>query len=76
MLIGPQSIRKFLKNENIYLNAGKIIVLLKLLERYQKEDRKILIFSQVSDLLVFSIDAMLIGDNSSSPKCSTSFKLF
>ncbi|RXW25623.1 hypothetical protein EST38_g264 [Candolleomyces aberdarensis] len=46
-----RSIRKFLKNENIYLDAGKIIVLLRLLEQYQKEDRKILIFSQFTQVL-------------------------
>lgn len=42
-----QSTRKFLQDQNCYLNAGKISVLLRLLEDYRKAERKILIFSQV-----------------------------
>ncbi|KAF6761207.1 P-loop containing nucleoside triphosphate hydrolase protein [Ephemerocybe angulata] len=46
-----KSTRKYLKSEDIYEDAGKIIVLLKLLEQYRKEGRKILIFSQFTQIL-------------------------
>lgn len=42
-----QSTRKFLQEDDCYLQAGKIKVLMKLLEQYQKDGRRVLIFSQV-----------------------------
>ncbi|KAG1732213.1 SNF2 family N-terminal domain-containing protein [Suillus paluster] len=48
---GYKSTRNFLQDENCYLNAGKISVLLRLLEDYGKEDRKVLIFSQFTQIL-------------------------
>ncbi|KAG2015484.1 SNF2-family ATP dependent chromatin remodeling factor snf21 [Coprinopsis cinerea AmutBmut pab1-1] len=44
-------LRKFLKNDDVYLNAGKVTTLLKLIEGYRKEDRKMLIFSQFTQIL-------------------------
>lgn len=49
LILGPQSIRKFLKNKDIYTDSGKITVLLKLLKGYKKQGRKVLIFSQVCE---------------------------
>ncbi|KAG2119657.1 SNF2 family N-terminal domain-containing protein [Suillus discolor] len=48
---GYKSTRKFLQDQNCYLNAGKISVLLRLLEDYRKAERKILIFSQFTQIL-------------------------
>jgi len=42
-----KSTRKFLRDTNCYLDAGKVTTLLRLLDQYCKEGRKILIFSQV-----------------------------
>lgn len=42
-----QSTRKYLQDENCYLDAGKVQVLMRLLGEYSKERRKVLIFSQV-----------------------------
>ncbi|KAF8633397.1 hypothetical protein AX17_004568 [Amanita inopinata Kibby_2008] len=46
-----KSTRKFLQDENCYLDAGKVQVLLKLLARYGTEGRKVLIFSQFTQIL-------------------------
>ncbi len=47
-LIGlSQSTQKFLQDENCYLQAGKVQTLLRLLNEYQAEGRRMLIFSQV-----------------------------
>lgn len=48
---GYKSTRKFLQDQNCYLNAGKISVLLRLLDDYRKVERKILIFSQFTQIL-------------------------
>lgn len=48
---GYKSTRKFLQDQNCYLNAGKISVLLRLLDDYRRADRKILIFSQFTQIL-------------------------
>lgn len=48
---GYKSTRKFLQDQSCYLNAGKISVLLRLLEDYRKAGRKILIFSQFTQIL-------------------------
>lgn len=48
---GYKSTRKFLQDQNCYLNAGKISVLLRLLDDYRKAERKILIFSQFTQIL-------------------------
>jgi SWI/SNF-related matrix-associated actin-dependent regulator 1 of chromatin subfamily A len=45
--ITPQSTKKFLQHDDCYLEAGKVEVLLHLLEKYRLEERKALIFSQV-----------------------------
>ncbi|EAU91796.2 Fun30p [Coprinopsis cinerea okayama7 len=49
--LNHQCLRKFLKNDDVYLNAGKVTTLLKLIEGYRKEDRKMLIFSQFTQIL-------------------------
>lgn len=46
-LIRLQSTRKYLQPDDCYLQAGKVKVLLQLLERYHAEGRRVLIFSQV-----------------------------
>ncbi|KAI0663601.1 SNF2 family N-terminal domain-containing protein [Cubamyces menziesii] len=46
-----KSLRRFLQDEDCYMQAGKIRVLLKLLDQYQKEGRRILIFSQFTQIL-------------------------
>ncbi|PFH51523.1 hypothetical protein AMATHDRAFT_58959 [Amanita thiersii Skay4041] len=46
-----KSTRKFLQEEDCYLDAGKVQVLLKLLDRYGTEGRKVLIFSQFTQIL-------------------------
>ncbi|KAF7782591.1 hypothetical protein Agabi119p4_1967 [Agaricus bisporus var. burnettii] len=46
-----RSTKKFLQNENCYREAGKVKVLLELLEKYKSEERKILIFSQFTQIL-------------------------
>jgi SWI/SNF-related matrix-associated actin-dependent regulator 1 of chromatin subfamily A len=47
ILICWQSTRKYLQDDDCYLDAGKIHVLMRLLAEYSKEGRKVLIFSQV-----------------------------
>lgn len=42
-----QATRKFLQKDSCYLEAGKVMVLLKLLNEYIGQRRKVLIFSQV-----------------------------
>lgn len=42
-----QSTRKFLQDDKCYLDSGKVSALLRLLEEYFAQKRKILIFSQV-----------------------------
>ncbi|XP_006461134.1 hypothetical protein AGABI2DRAFT_221665 [Agaricus bisporus var. bisporus H97] len=46
-----RSTKKFLQTENCYREAGKVKVLLELLEKYKSEERKILIFSQFTQIL-------------------------
>ncbi|KAI8993112.1 SNF2 family N-terminal domain-containing protein [Trametes punicea] len=46
-----KSLRRFLQDEECYMQAGKIKVLLKLLDQYKKEGRRILIFSQFTQIL-------------------------
>ncbi|KAE9411430.1 hypothetical protein BT96DRAFT_12158 [Gymnopus androsaceus JB14] len=46
-----KSIRKYEQPSDCFLDSGKIQTLLALLEGYQKEDRKILIFSQFTQVL-------------------------
>ncbi|KAH7888749.1 SNF2 family N-terminal domain-containing protein [Phlebopus sp. FC_14] len=48
---GYKSTRKYLQDEECYLNAGKVTVLLRLLEEYAAEERKVLIFSQFTQIL-------------------------
>lgn len=48
---GYKSTRKFLQDETCYLNSGKVMVLLKLLEAYTAQKRKVLIFSQFTQIL-------------------------
>ena len=43
-----QSTQRFLQDKDYYLQAGKVQTLLRLLKAYQAEDRRTLIFSQVS----------------------------
>ena len=42
-----QSTQRFKVKEESYLQAGKVKVLLRLLDQYRKEGRRVLIFSQV-----------------------------
>nr|VWO95022.1 Uncharacterized protein [Ganoderma boninense] len=44
-------LRKFLLNDDCYLEAGKIKVLMNLLKQYKEEGRRILIFSQFTQIL-------------------------
>ncbi|KAG6861084.1 hypothetical protein C0995_004021 [Termitomyces sp. Mi166 len=46
-----KSTRKYLHDEKCYLDAGKVQVLLKLLDEYSKEGRKVLVFSQFTQIL-------------------------
>ncbi|CCM03584.1 uncharacterized protein FIBRA_05721 [Fibroporia radiculosa] len=46
-----KSTRKFLQEEDCYVQAGKVKVLLDLLQRYQADGRRILIFSQFTQIL-------------------------
>ncbi|OSD06773.1 hypothetical protein PYCCODRAFT_1430963 [Trametes coccinea BRFM310] len=46
-----KSLRRFVQDEECYMQAGKIKALLKLLDQYQKEGRRILIFSQFTQIL-------------------------
>jgi len=43
--------RKFMQKDTCYLDAGKVTVLLKLLDGYIKQGRKVLIFSQFTQIL-------------------------
>lgn len=49
-LTSDKSTRKYLQEEKCFLNAGKVTVLLRLLEDYAQQERKVLIFSQASRL--------------------------
>lgn len=42
-----QSTRKYLQDDGCYLDAGKVQTLLRLLDDYREQGRKVLIFSQV-----------------------------
>jgi SWI/SNF-related matrix-associated actin-dependent regulator 1 of chromatin subfamily A len=42
-----QATRKFLQKDSCYIEAGKVMILLKLLDEYIGQGRKILVFSQV-----------------------------
>ncbi|THG99947.1 hypothetical protein EW026_g2522 [Hermanssonia centrifuga] len=46
-----KSTRKFLQSEDCYVQAGKVKVLLKLLTNYQSQGRRVLIFSQFTQIL-------------------------
>ncbi|OCH88857.1 hypothetical protein OBBRIDRAFT_757376 [Obba rivulosa] len=46
-----KSTRKYLQDDDCYLEAGKVKVLLKLLKTYQAQGRRILIFSQFTQIL-------------------------
>ncbi|KAJ7647277.1 SNF2 family N-terminal domain-containing protein [Roridomyces roridus] len=46
-----KSTRKYLQDDNCYLNAGKVQTLLRLLAEYGKQGRKVLIFSQFTQVL-------------------------
>ncbi|KAF8070494.1 SNF2 family N-terminal domain-containing protein [Lyophyllum atratum] len=46
-----KSTRKYLQDENCYLDAGKVQVLMKLLANYRQEGRKVLVFSQFTQIL-------------------------
>ncbi|EKM54402.1 uncharacterized protein PHACADRAFT_97789 [Phanerochaete carnosa HHB-10118-sp] len=46
-----KSTRRFLQSEDCYLQAGKVKVLLKLLEGYKEQGRRVLIFSQFTQIL-------------------------
>lgn len=46
-----KSTRKYLQDEDCFLEAGKVKVLLDLLARYKHESRKVLIFSQFTQIL-------------------------
>ncbi|KAF8210334.1 SNF2 family DNA-dependent ATPase [Mycena galopus ATCC 62051] len=46
-----KSTRKFLQNDSCYLDAGKVQALLRLLDDYRGQGRKILIFSQFTQIL-------------------------
>jgi len=48
---GYKSTRKFLQDEKCFINAGKVTVLLRLLEDYAQQKRKVLIFSQFTQIL-------------------------
>ncbi|KAG6329996.1 hypothetical protein ID866_9092 [Astraeus odoratus] len=48
---GYKSTRKFLQDDTCYLNSGKITVLLRLLGEYSASKRKVLIFSQFTQIL-------------------------
>lgn len=69
--MSTKSTKKFLQAEDCYLEAGKVHVLLKLLETYKEEGRKILIFSQVSSLPIYlickGIDSILVHSDSRYP---------
>lgn len=47
-LTQDKSTRKYLEDEKCFLHAGKVTVLLRLLEDYAQQKRKVLIFSQAS----------------------------
>ncbi|KAK7057137.1 ATP-dependent helicase fft2 [Favolaschia claudopus] len=46
-----KSTRKFLQDESCYVDAGKVQMLLRLLDEYREQKRKILIFSQFTQVL-------------------------
>ncbi|KAI0769720.1 SNF2 family N-terminal domain-containing protein [Trametes elegans] len=46
-----KSLRRFVQDDDCWMQAGKIQALLKLLDQYQKEGRRILIFSQFTQIL-------------------------
>jgi len=46
-----KSIRKYLREDDCYLDAGKVQALLRLLAEYGEQGRKILIFSQFTQVL-------------------------
>ncbi|KAG8863277.1 hypothetical protein FRB96_008768 [Tulasnella sp. 330] len=46
-----KSVNKFALDDQCYLDAGKISVLLKLLEGYKAEDKRVLVFSQFTQVL-------------------------
>ncbi|KAF8554163.1 hypothetical protein OG21DRAFT_1497199 [Imleria badia] len=48
---GYKSTRKYVQEETCFLDAGKVTVLLRLLEDYFQQKRKILIFSQFTQIL-------------------------
>jgi SWI/SNF-related matrix-associated actin-dependent regulator of chromatin subfamily A containing DEAD/H box 1 len=52
-LSGYKSTTKFLHDTDMYFDAGKVQVLMRLLEDYLSQGRKVLVFSQVSLLLTY-----------------------
>ncbi|KAG8213895.1 snf2 family dna-dependent atpase [Butyriboletus roseoflavus] len=48
---GYKSTRKYVQDEKCFLDAGKVTVLLRLLEDYAQQKRKVLIFSQFTQIL-------------------------
>ncbi|KAF5370655.1 hypothetical protein D9758_001994 [Tetrapyrgos nigripes] len=46
-----KSTRKFKQPDDCFLNSGKVQALMRLLESYRKQDRKVLIFSQFTQVL-------------------------
>ncbi|KAF7288692.1 SNF2 family DNA-dependent ATPase [Mycena chlorophos] len=46
-----KSIRKFAQDENIYLDSGKVAALLRLLAEFKAQQRKVLVFSQFTQVL-------------------------
>ncbi|TCD69809.1 hypothetical protein EIP91_006122 [Steccherinum ochraceum] len=46
-----KSTKKYLQQDDCYVQAGKVKVLLQLLEDYQKDNRRVLIFSQFTQVL-------------------------
>lgn len=61
-LSATQATRKFLQKDSCYLEAGKVTVLLRLLDDYIKQGRKVLIFSQVPTV---QIDTKYLPDSGS-----------
>ncbi|KAF9227391.1 hypothetical protein BS17DRAFT_727605 [Gyrodon lividus] len=48
---GYKSTRKYLQDEQCFVDAGKVVVLLRLLKEYAEQKRKVLIFSQFTQIL-------------------------
>lgn len=55
LLMSSQSTQKYLQDFDCYLQAGKVQTLLKLMEGYMAEGRRMLIFSQVCDRITLRV---------------------